>query len=752
MFFVRRLTPRLVFGLAFPLLAAGAYADDAPITPPAVVARDPSGNVTVRATRIAEPIVLDGLLDDDPYSEVQAISGFIQQEPREGEPATESTEVWLLFDDDNVYVSARCWDSHPERMIGNEMRRDNQALSRNENFGVMFDTFHDRRNSFMFHVNLLGGLTDALAVDERNVNKDWNTVWNARTGRFEKGWTVEIAIPFKSLRFRSGREQVWGVNFRRIVQWKNEVSYLTDVPASYDLRGLVKASSAATLVGLEAAPARNLEVKPYAISTLRTDERLEPAVENDLGAKAGLDVKYGITRSLVADVTVNTDFAQVEDDEIQVNLTRFDVQYPEKREFFLEGQGNFAFGTAGFGGNFNDQGGGPNNAPILFFSRRIGISDVGVVPIRAGARVTGKAGPYTLGVLNIHTDEFEPAGMDPTGFSVLRVKRDILRKSQIGALLTHRSESVVSDGSNRVFGVDGSFGLSDSLVVGGYYAGSRTEGLEGNDESYRGIFDYNSDLYGARISHTFVDTNFNPEIGFLRREDFRESVAKLRFSRRPKGSDRIRKVSLEPGLEYVTDPGGTLESRQAQMTFRMELQNGDQWSVDYERNYEFLAEPFDLYPGFVIPIGEYDFQNVRMSYQLGPQRKISGRVTYQFGGFYDGTRNEWSYQGRITTSPKLSLEPNVSVNRVDIPQGAFTATLLGGRTTWNVSPRMSLSALIQYSSFDSEVLTNLRFRWEYQPGSDFFVVYNDGRATGLDEPLLLQSRSLAVKLTRLVRF
>jgi hypothetical protein len=749
--FVRR---RLVLASVLALSSSTVHPDDASPTlpaPPAVVARDASGNVAVRATRIAEPIVLDGLLDDDPYQSVQSIAGFLQQEPREGEEATEPTEVWLLFDDANIYVSARCWDSHPERMIGNEMRRDNQSLSRNENFGVMFDTFHDRRNSFMFHVNLLGGLTDALAVDERNVNKDWNTVWDARTGRFENGWTVEIAIPFKSLRFRSGREQVWGVNFRRIVQWKNEVSYLTHVPASYDLRGLVKASSAATMVGLETAPARNLEVKPYAISTLRTDRTLAPALENDLGAEAGFDVKYGITRSLVADVTVNTDFAQVEDDEIQVNLTRFDVQYPEKREFFLEGQGNFAFGNAGFGGDFNDFG-GPNNAPILFFSRRIGISEIGVVPIRAGARVTGKIGPYTLGALNIHTEAFEPAGLEATGFSVLRVKRDIFRKSQVGALFTHRSQSVVTEGSNAVFGVDGSFGLSDSLVVGGYYAGSRTEGLVSDDESYRGIFDYNSDLYGARVSHTLVDVNFNPEIGFLRRDDFRESIAKLRFSRRPKGSDTIRKVSLEPGLEYVTTPDGLLESRQAQMTFRMELQNGDQWSVDYERNYEFLSEPFEVYPGVVIPVGGYDFDNLRASYQLGPQRKVSGRVTFQFGGFFGGTRNEWSYRGRIETSPKLSLEPNLSVSLVDLPEGDFTATLLGGRATWNVSPRMSLSALLQYASFESEVLTNLRFRWEYRPGSDFFVVYNDGRTTGLEEPLFLRSRSLAVKVTRLVRF
>ncbi|MGH9321319.1 MAG: DUF5916 domain-containing protein [Vicinamibacteria bacterium] len=754
--------PGFTFALALILAShAPARADEldtlppAP-TPPAVVARDSEGRrVTVRATRIAEPVFIDGLLNETTYGAVEAIQGFVQQEPHEGAEATEPTDVWLFFDDDNVYVSARCWDSHPERMVGNEMRRDHQSLSRNENFGVAFDTFHDRRNSFMFHVNLLGGLTDALAVDERNVNKDWNTIWNARTARFEKGWTVEIAIPFKSLRFRSREEQVWGVNFRRIVQWKNEISYLSPVPASYDLRGIVKASSAATLVGLEVAPARNLEIKPYAISTLRTDRNADPVVRNDFGADAGLDVKYGITSSLVADVTVNTDFAQVEDDELQVNLTRFDVFYPEKREFFLEGRGIFSFGNAGFGGDGGggDPGRGPDNAPILFFSRRIGLSERGVVPIRAGARMTGKVGAYTLGVLNIHTASFQSAGLEPTGFSVVRVKRDIFRKSQVGAIVTHRSQSIETKGTNQVFGIDGSFGLSDSLVVGGYYAGTRTSGLSGEDASYRGVFDYNSDLYGARLTHTLVGDNFNPEIGFLRRENLRESVAKLRLSRRPQSVAAVRKISLEPGLEYVTDTDGRLETRQAQMTFRMELQSGDEWNVDYEQNYEFLPEPFEVYPGFIVPVGGYDFDNMRISYQLGPQRKISGRVTYQFGGFLDGTRNELSYRGRIETSPRLSIEPNLSVNQVELPEGEFTATLLGARVTLNLSPRMSWSALVQHSSAESELLTNLRFRWEYQPGSDLFVVYNDGRSTGFDgRPLWLESRSFAVKITRLVRF
>jgi hypothetical protein len=719
------------------------------------MARDTGGRVTVRATRIDEPIVIDGSLDDPVYGVVGAIQGFIQQEPHEGEPATEPTEVWLLFDADHVYVSARCWDSHPERMVGNEMRRDHQALSRNENFGVSFDTFHDRRNAFMFHVNLLGGLTDALAVDERNVTKDWNTIWHARTARFERGWTVELAIPFKSLRFRARANQVWGVNFRRIVQWKNEVSYLTPVPASYDLRGLVKMSSAANLVGISPAPARNLEVKPYAITDLQTDRVAEPAIENDLGVDTGFDVKYGITQSLVADVTVNTDFAQVENDELQVNLTRFSIRFPEKRDFFLEGQGIFSFGNAGFGrmGGGDGGGGGPDNTPVLFFSRRIGLSSAGEVPLRAGARVTGKVGAYTLGLLNIHTDGIEDSGIETTGFSVLRVKRDIFRKSQVGAIMAHRSRSVVSDGSNETYGVDGSFGLSDSLLVGGYYAATRTPGFSGDDLSYRGILDYNSDLYGARVSHTLVEQNFNPEIGFLRREDFRETVGKFRLSRRrPGGVDWIRKVSLEPGIEYVESSHGRLESRQAQITFRMELEGGDEWSLDYEKNFEYLPEDFEIAPDVTLPVGEYRFDNVRFGYQLGPQRRVSGRVTAQFGELYNGTRQEIGYRGRIETSSRFGLEPNVSLNRVSLVEGDFTATLVGIRATLNMSPRMSLSALLQYQSLSSDFLTNLRFRWEYRPGSDFFVVYSDGRTTALEKPLYLQSRTLAVKITRLVRF
>ncbi len=313
-----------------------------PVAPHVIVRTN--GTLTVRATRIREPIVLDGRLDDSVYAEVQPVSDFIQQEPNEGAPATEKTEAWVLFDDDNLYVACRCWDTHPERIVANDMRRDSSNLRQQDNFGVGLDTFHDHRNGYLFSVSPVGGFNDIAISDERTLNMDWNTVVDAKVGRFEGGWIAEFAIPFKSLRYNPGREQVWGINFRRTVRSKNEHSYLAPVAAAWGGTAIARFSAAATLVGLEAPPAAmNLEIKPYAIAGLSTDLLASVARSNDFDPDAGFDVKYGLTKSITADFTYNTDFAQVEDDEAQVNLTRFNLSYPEKREFFLEGRGTFGF-------------------------------------------------------------------------------------------------------------------------------------------------------------------------------------------------------------------------------------------------------------------------------------------------------------------------------------------------------------------------------------------------------------------------
>ena len=390
---------------------------------------------TPRCARFAskEPLVLDGSLDERVYARVPAMSGFVQQEPLAGEQASEQTEVWVFFDNANVYISARLWDSHPERMVANEMRRDHRSMvSQNETFSVILDTFYDHRNGFLFRTNPLGALWDGQVTDERNINSDWNTIGYVKSARFAEGWTLEMSLPFKSLRYRAGASQIWGINFERRVKWKNERSHLVPIPAAFDRQALIKLSFAATLVGIE-TPTRsmNLEVKPYMSGAMSTDLTADEPFENQGDANFGFDAKYGVTKSLVFDFTYNTDFAQVEADESQVNLTRFSLFFPEKREFFLEGQGIFNFGgrdTRAFSSN------GPSDAPVMFFSRRVGFEGGNEVPILAGGRLTGRAGPYSLGFLNITTEDVVAGGIPQTNYSVVRVKRDILSRSNIGFL------------------------------------------------------------------------------------------------------------------------------------------------------------------------------------------------------------------------------------------------------------------------------------------------------------------------------
>ncbi|MFO7692200.1 MAG: DUF5916 domain-containing protein [Vicinamibacterales bacterium] len=726
-------------------------------TPTATVVRDAAGRVTVRATRISEPVAIDGALDDDVYARVEAIGGFLQQEPHEGEPATQQTDVWLLYDDRNVYVAARCWTTDPGRIVANEMRRDSFAIFQNDNFGVLFDTFHDRRNGLMFYTNPLGGLSDSLVTDERDTNRDWNTVWEVKTRRFEQGWTVEMAIPFRSLRYPASGPQDWGVQFRRISRGANEFSYLTPMPASFTQRAMMRVSQAAALVGLEAPKAAlNLELKPYALGGVESDLAATVPYANDPSAAAGLDAKYTLRNGLVADATVNTDFAQVEDDEQQVNLTRFSLFFPERRDFFLEGAGIFAFG----GASVNPRGGGgrPSSTPILFYSRRIGLfedaeGETASVPLLAGGRLTGRTGAYTVGALNIQQRADASVGAPSTNFSVVRLKRDILTQSSVGAIFTSRSQAVAAGGSNQTLGADASFTVLRDLTLNAYLARTRTEGKAGNDASYRGDVQWMGDRYGFEAEHLTVERNFNPEVGFLRREDFRRNFGMFRFSPRPAGASRIRKYQFETSFDHVADTGGRLETQLAEARAGMDLQNGDEWRVEFRNSYEYLDEPFEIADGIVLPVGQYRFNEAEARYSIGPQHRISGSVWAGAGQFYGGTRQEVGYRGRVEVTSRLGIEPGVSLNWVDLAEGAFTAQLLSARATFNLSPRKALMALVQYNSAGDLIGANVRFRWEFRPGSDLFVVYNEGRDTALgvrrSEP---SSRSFVVKVTRLVRF
>ncbi|MGE3957154.1 MAG: DUF5916 domain-containing protein [Vicinamibacterales bacterium] len=723
-----------------------------PPVPPAVVSRDAAGHVTMRAVRVSGPFRIDGRLDERAYAETEAVGDFLQQEPNEGQPATERTESWVFFDDNNIYVSARCWDTHPERMVANEMRRDTNQLRQNDTFAVLFDTYHDRRNAYLFYANPIGGFADSQITDENPPNVDWNTIWEVKTARFEQGWTIEMAIPFKSLRYGPGRDQTWGINLRRVVRWKNEWSHLTQIPrALTTFRGILKVSSAATLVGLQAPPVGpNIEVKPYGISSLTTDNTARPVVTDDLAARLGGDVKYGITPNFTADFTVRTDFAQVEVDEQQVNLTRFNLFFPEKRDFFLEGQGIFAFaGRQSAGLNA-----GAGDTPYLFFSRRIGLDAGRSIPIQAGGRLTGKTGKVSIGALNVQTAEQDAASVPTANVSVLRVKRDILRRSAVGAMFTHRTALVGRAGSNDGYGVDAAFGFFQNLRMDGYLARTRTDGRDGGDTSYRGFLDYNADRYGVQFERLEVGRNFNPEVGFVRRLDMRRNYALFRFSPRPKRIPRVRRMGFQGSLNYTTNTTNRLDTRQAVLQFQTEFTNSDVAIASFTPQFERLVAPFAIATGIRIPVGGYDYHTTHLEYQAGQQRRYSGTVLFETGTFYSGTKRSFGVSGaRVQVTPQMSLEPSMQVDWVDLKEGRFTAKVVRTRATYTLTPRIYVSGIVQYNSTTASIGSNLRLRWEYRPGSEVFVVYTDDYDT-VDRPAVpgLRNRAFVLKVNRLLRF
>jgi hypothetical protein len=732
----------------------------APVAPDTLT-RDAEGRATARAVRLTESLKLDGVLDEEIYRTVPALGGFMQQLPNEGAPATERTEAWVFYDARNVYVSARLWSSVPEsQWIANEMQRDSFQLIFNDNFSFVFDTFYDRRNGVAFMVNPIGGFFDYQITDEGNPNQDWNPIWDVRTGRFEGGWTVEAQVPFKSLRFRPGPSQVWGVQLGRLIRAKNESTYLTRVPISAG-PGTFRLSAAGTLIGVE-VPQNNrlIDIKPYAIGSLDTDRRATPPTSNQLNKDVGVDVKYGVTPNLIADLTYNTDFAQVEVDEQQVNLTRFPLFYPEKREFFLEGRGIFDFGRPGGGGEGGpriQRGGGGfsfggGDVPMLFFSRRIGLTNDLTVPILGGGRLTGKAGRFTIGALNIQADDAPSAGAVATNFTVLRVKRDVLRRSRVGGFFTGRSVSTVGPGSNEAYGVDAAFSFFDNVNFNGYYSQTKTPELKGDDHSYQAAFAYNGDLYRFQVDHLLIGDNFNPEVGFLRRDGIRRTFTQAQYRPRPKSIAAVRQFTFGASLDYVRNSAGRVETGIAQARFETEFQNSDRFVVDVQHDHELLRQPFQLTSDVTIPIAAYDFRDIFVAYSMGEQRPVSGTWSVERGQYFNGHITAISHQrGRIALTPQLSIQPGLSINRITLPEAAVTLKLVTSRVTYTVTPRMFVSGLIQFNSITNSLGSNFRFRWEYQPGSEFFLVYNDVRDTSPRGPMLLENRSFVVKLTRQFR-
>ncbi len=749
-------------GLAIPLRGAGRLAADQQsvsssmasriLGPPAprageAVSRGADGRVTLRAFRLSDPITVDGVLDDPVYDQVPAAGGFLQQEPNEGAPASEDTRVWVFYDAENLYIAADL--EHPGPLMAGEMRRDHMRIGWNDSFQIVLDTFYDRRNGFLFQTNPLGALYDAQVTDERNTNSDWNTVWWAKNRIVEGGWTTEIRIPFRSLRYAASGSQLWGINFQRNIKHRNEKVFFTPTPQAYNREALIRLSNAATLVGLEAPPgSRRMEFKPYAIGS-QAHAPLQDTL-NEWSGDVGADFKFGVTDGLTADVTWNTDFAQVEDDETQVNLSRFSLFYPEKREFFLEGQGVFDFGgrqTRAFGGQ------GPSDAPIPFFSRSIGISRGNAVPILGGARLHGRAGAYQMGLMNIQTGTVAGLDVEGTNFSAFRVKRDLFARSNIGVIATHRNMAADGSGSNSLYGVDGNFAPTDNIRVNTFYMATSEAGVETGHQaaSYMGQFRYDTDLIDISAERLYLGDDFNPGMGFVRRRDFTKNGGSFTLAPRPRGIEAIRQFEFKLDANQYDRPDGEMETREYNFEGRAIFESSDRFVVTHSVTEEHLLEGFPLSSEVDVPAGNYRFARSGVRFWFGTHRAVSGYVRYEFGDFFGGTRQEVGYWGRAEVNRRFSMEPNLSFNWITVPAGEVRAQVSRLRATYTVSPRSFVGALVQYNSAAQLMSANVRFRWEYSPGSDLFVVFSTNR-DGDDGLSGLTDRALVVKFTRLFRF
>jgi len=475
---------------------------------------------------------------------------------------------------------------------------------------------------------------------------------------------------------------------------------------------------------------------------MKTDNTQATPISNLGSLTGGIDVKYGVTSSLIADATVNTDFAQVEEDVQQVNLTRFSLFFPERRDFFLEGQGIFTFGDTRVRNS---------DVPIVFISRRIGLNNGQPVPVVAGARLTGKAGRYDIGALNIQTGDKPEAGAVTTNFTSMRLKRDVFKRSSIGVIATQRKPMAGQGEASGAFGADANFRLSNNLTVLGYLAKNERATGPGYATSYRGYFEYLGDRYGLTAEHLMVGNGFDPQAGFVRRQDFKRTSLSARFSPRLRGHPFIRQLLWNGGMDYiVSDTFSRVENKTYRGSFDVDFHSSDRLSFDYIKDYELLPRNFTISAGVVVPAGGYNYSISRAAYQLGLQRKLSGTFTVGRGTFYNGDRTEASYTGRISFS-QFSVEPSFSMNWVELPYGKFTAKLFNSRFIYTLSPRTVVTSLVQVNPTTQTVSSSVRLRWEYSIGSQLFLVYTDGRSTA-GPGLSVLNHTLSVKFTRLVRF
>ncbi len=688
----------------------------------------------ITALRIENAIVLDGVLDEPAWQLAEVISDFTQYNPDTGAPPTEPTEVRLLYNDEFLYLGVYCFDSAGvEGIVVTDLRRDFTS-SQSDSFNIALDTFNDDRNSFGFVFNARGAKFDFQATNDGGKrNSSWDGIWYVKTQINEAGWQAEMAIPFKTLRFSSDEHQDWGVNFFRRVRRKSEETNWSPIPRPYSASHV---SSAGTLEGLSGIQqGRNLYFKPYISAPV---VRLE-GDDVDFLPDVGFDVKAGLGSQLTLDLTVNTDFSQVEADNQQINLTRFSLFFPEKRDFFLENATTFQFGpgTGGLpGGDFRDL--------IPFFSRRIGISGGDLVPLLGGARLTGRVGPYSLGLISIQADDAE--GIPSTNFSVVRVSRDVLRQSEIGAIFVNKYEN--GGDFNRTYGADANFTFFRSMHVTSFLLKTSTPSISDQDLAGRFSLDWVSPQLTAQGSYLSIGDNLNPEVGFVPRTGIRKSSGT--FAVRPRPKERIPAIlEFEPLIrtEYITDQDNNLETRNLEGRFTVRFRNGGSIWLAANSNFERLTEPFPIRGDQNIAVGDYSFNEYTLSLASDQGRLLSGVFAVTTGEFFDGDKDSYAVTGRFR-KPQFQAEVSWKHDNVRLTSGDFETDLVSTLLNYSFNTNMFLNALIQYNRDLKEINSNIRYNFIHKPLSDLFLVYNERRSSTGE----VVERALIAKLTYVFSF
>ena len=690
-------------------------------------------NKVVTAVRTMAPIKLDGILDEPDWERADPATDFVQQNPYEGQPATEKSEVRILYDDQAIYIGVYFYDSEPHKIILNTLEEDFNPTS-GDGICIYLDTFDDDRNGYDFCTNPGGAKNELQFVNEgKSINTPWEDVWDVKATINEEGWFAELKIPFKSLRFPNANVQNWGINFQRRIRRRNEQSFWSPIPRRFQS---FHVSLAGTLKGIEEIHAgRNLKFKPYVTTQFSkfADD------DFDTTGDVGLDTKYSLTSGLTLDVTLNPDFSHVEVDEQQINLTRFSLFLPEKREFFLENAGIFLFGQT------DDRPFLRGSEIIPFFSRRIGLSSRGQpVPIWGGVRLTGRVGEYSVGALNMQTREsgFEPAN----NFTVIRLKRNILAYSEVGALFLNR-QSDEPGNFNRTFGVDANFRFWENLRINSFLLATRTPGLDREDRAGRIWVKWKTNFWEASTGYLDIGKNVNPEVGFTPRRDIRKSDSSFGLRPRPGRIRWIREFFPNARVQYIMDHENRLVTRTTNLEFQTQFQDGGSFTVGWVRNFERLDAPFFIRPEVSVTPGDYHFDRWVAEFRSDPSRAVSGSIRYETGDFWDGERKGWRLSMSFKPHYKFMMSAEYNWDDVRLAGGDFVTRLLNMRAHYSFNTSLFLNALIQYNSDLREVSSNLRFNLIHRPLSDILIVYTEQRDAFHGG---LVDKSLTLKYTHLL--